>query len=331
MEDVQRKARELASATCRGPKRCGAEAAGQLLEEGRVLGMSSDARELAGDMSDAFFKVVSNAKNLMPLPLPPPPPPPPPPLSCSLSAVWATLLVILLTVIILRLRKQRAEILRLQKALVLKEKEIGRVFVDKERELTRVYADSERELNRVHVLKEKEIVAAIEQAAAAAPESPGSQTRARARRDVSRSVNHPGCLWLTLQFSNTLVLLDAATMGVRQVIKCPQLLERDDGTLLRIGGPHALVECGRTGDIWVALKGSVPCHPGVTGSSKASLASAITRVCCDPARSRSAWRRSRSTRRARRSRARPWRPTSLASSRRALQSGGSLLTSTIQG
>ena len=390
MEDVQRKARELASAAAEAAS-AATQAAGQLLEEGPSIGdVQRRTRELAGDMSDAFFKVVSNAKNLMPLPLPPPPPPPPPPFAVSLSTVWATLLVILLTVIILRLRKQRAEILRLQKALVLKEKEIGRVFVDKERELTRVYADSERELNRVHVLKEKEIVAAIEQAAAAAPESPGSQTRAKGQvrgidamnnalwrmgalkhappsfkyfdpvmeeqraiimkevklpraqqthelcyepttrclfvsqmsnsvlvripvgsdgmllddqdawnvgpahpetgdgisglHNVSRSVNHPGCLWLTLQFSNTLVLLDAATMGVRQVIKCPQLLERDDGTLLRIGGPHALVECGRTGDIWVALKGSVPCHPGVTGSSKASLASAITRVCCDPAK-----------------------------------------------
>ena len=100
--------------------------------------------------------------------------------------------------------------------------------------------------------------------------------------NVSRSSHNPGCLWLTLQFSNELILLDAATMGVRQVIKCPQILTRPDGTVLRIGGPHCLCECGQSGHIWVALKGSVPCHPGVTGSTKASLASAITRVCCNP-------------------------------------------------
>ena len=87
----------------------------------------------------------------------------------------------------------------------------------------------------------------------------------------------------------TLILLDAATMGVRQVIRCPQLLTRPDGTVLRIGGPHCLVECGQTGQIWVALKGSVPCHPGVTGSCSRSLAAAVTRVCCNAA----AWSMSR--------------------------------------
>jgi len=100
--------------------------------------------------------------------------------------------------------------------------------------------------------------------------------------NVSRSTAHPGCIWLTLQFSNQLVMLDAATMGVRKVIRCPQLLTRDDGTLLRIGGPHCLVECPHTGDIWVALKGSVPCHPQTTGSSANSLAAAVHRVCCNP-------------------------------------------------
>jgi hypothetical protein len=100
---------------------------------------------------------------------------------------------------------------------------------------------------------------------------------------LSRSTAHPGCIWLSLQFANQLILLDAATMAVRQVLRCPQILTRTDGTVLRIGGPHCLVECGQTGAIWVALKGSVPCHPNATGSSQASLAAAITRVCCNPA------------------------------------------------
>ena len=41
-------------------------------------------------------------------------------------------------------------------------------------------------------------------------------------------------------------------------------------------------ECGQTGSLWVALKGSVPCHPQVQGSSAKSLAAAVTRVCCNP-------------------------------------------------
>ena len=93
--------------------------------------------------------------------------------------------------------------------------------------------------------------------------------------NVSRSSHNPGCLWLTLQFSNELILLDAATMGVRQVIKCPQLLTREDGTLLKVGGPHCVRECGQTGTLWVALKGSVPCHPGTQGSSPRSFAAAV--------------------------------------------------------
>ena len=118
--------------------------------------------------------------------------------------------------------------------------------------------------------------------------------------NVSLSAKHPGCLWLTLQFANTLLLLDAATMGVKQVvltaarpsshlcshplslgcqvIRCPQLHTRADGSVVRVGGPHCVRECGQTGDIWVALKGSIPCHPGAQGSSAKSLAAAVTRV-----------------------------------------------------
>ena len=114
------------------------------------------------------------------------------------------------------------------------------------------------------------------------PAHPKSGDGISGLHNISRSPANPGCLWLTLQFSNTLVLLDAATMGVRKLIRCPQLLTRPDGTTVRIGGPHCLVECPTTGHIWVALKGSVPCHPGTQGSSAGSLAAAITRICCNP-------------------------------------------------
>ena len=100
--------------------------------------------------------------------------------------------------------------------------------------------------------------------------------------NISRSWANPGCLWLSLQFANVLLLLDAATMGVRQVIRCPQLLTRADGSMVRIGGPHCVRECGQTGSIWVALKGSVPCHPQQQGSGSKSLAAAVGRVCCNP-------------------------------------------------
>ena len=101
--------------------------------------------------------------------------------------------------------------------------------------------------------------------------------------NVSLSPANPGCIWLSLQFANTVVLVDASTMATRQVLRVPTMHTREDGSLVRIGGPHCVRECGKTGDIWVALKGSVPCHPGVTGSPARSLATAITRVCCNAA------------------------------------------------
>ena len=132
--------------------------------------------------------------------------------------------------------------------------------------------------------------------------------------NISRSTAYPGCLWLcaastitpaaarvctaagashrtecpprppgrSLQFANQLLLLDAETMQIKMVLRCPQLLTRKDGSLIRIGGPHCVRECGQNGAIWVALKGSVPCHPDVTGSSGKGLAAAISRVCCNP-------------------------------------------------
>ena len=69
------------------------------------------------------------------------------------------------------------------------------------------------------------------------PQHPKSGDGLAGLHSLSRSTAHPGCLWLTLQFANSLILLDAATMAVRQVIKCPQLHTRSDGTLVRVGEP----------------------------------------------------------------------------------------------
>ena len=99
--------------------------------------------------------------------------------------------------------------------------------------------------------------------------------------NLSLSRKNPGCLWVSLQFANTLLLVDGATMQIKQIIKVPTLLKRADGTVLRVGGPHCIRECPSTGKIWVALKGSVPCHPGGEGFSARSLRDAAERICCN--------------------------------------------------
>jgi hypothetical protein len=106
--------------------------------------------------------------------------------------------------------------------------------------------------------------------------------------NISLSMKHPGCLWVSLQFCNELLLVEAATMKLRFILKVPTMLVRTDSTAIRVGGPHCIRECPHTGEIWVALKGSVACHPAETPDrAKAtgtfdskSLARAKQRVCC---------------------------------------------------
>lgn len=105
--------------------------------------------------------------------------------------------------------------------------------------------------------------------------------------NVSLSRANPGCVWLTMQTSNTLLLVEATSMKLRRILKVPTLLKRADGTAALVGGPHCLRECPKTGDIWVALKGTQGCHPGeipglAAESGKKGFALAKERVCCDP-------------------------------------------------
>lgn len=104
---------------------------------------------------------------------------------------------------------------------------------------------------------------------------------------------NPGCLWLSLQYANLLMLVDSATRAVRKVMKVPSLLRRADGGAGSVGSPHCVRECSTTGRIWVELKGSVPCHPGedlvsadtlaaAGGGRRGGLRAAIDRVCCNP-------------------------------------------------
>ena len=51
-------------------------------------------------------------------------------------------------------------------------------------------------------------------------------------------------------------------MKIKHLLKTPTMLVRPDRTAVRVGGPHCVRECGQTGQIWVALKGSIACHPG---------------------------------------------------------------------
>ena len=107
--------------------------------------------------------------------------------------------------------------------------------------------------------------------------------------NLSLSYRHPGCLWVSLQFSNTLLLLEGATMRVREVIRVPTLLEVPGEAPRRVGGPHAIRECPKSGDIWVALKGAVSCHPTAPRPGDAAnagarrLRDAVERACCSAA------------------------------------------------
>eukprot|EP00618_Florenciella_parvula_P032060 CAMPEP_0119515510 /NCGR_PEP_ID=MMETSP1344-20130328/32980_1 /TAXON_ID=236787 /ORGANISM="Florenciella parvula, Strain CCMP2471" /LENGTH=367 /DNA_ID=CAMNT_0007552923 /DNA_START=80 /DNA_END=1180 /DNA_ORIENTATION=- len=78
-------------------------------------------------------------------------------------------------------------------------------------------------------------------------------------------------------------------MKLIHIFKVPTMLVREDKTAIRVGGPHCIRECGVTGEIWVALKGSIACHPAETpdrveathgNHDSKSLKRAKERVCC---------------------------------------------------
>ncbi len=110
--------------------------------------------------------------------------------------------------------------------------------------------------------------------------------------NVSLSHAHPGCIWISLQFENTVVLIDGKTMSARAVLRTPtHYKEATTGEIVRIGGPHCVRECKTTGDVWIALKGAISCHPkppskeeDVAGSDARlkRLSAVMKRVCCSP-------------------------------------------------
>ena len=70
---------------------------------------------------------------------------------------------------------------------------------------------------------------------------------------------------LSLQLSNTIILLEGATMKMIHIFKVPTLLRRPasesglgkDAPAGVVGGPHCIREDPKTGDIYVALKGKL--------------------------------------------------------------------------
>ena len=119
--------------------------------------------------------------------------------------------------------------------------------------------------------------------------------------NVSLSPANPGCVWLSLQYANTLVLLDVRTMEARAVLRVPTLHRRErrgegaggEPELVKIGGPHCVRECAVTGHLWVCLKGAVACHPAPAATAEEQAGSgaparlkrlnvAMRRACCNP-------------------------------------------------
>ena len=105
--------------------------------------------------------------------------------------------------------------------------------------------------------------------------------------NATLSHRHHGCLWLSLQFANTLLLVDGTSLVTKQVLQVPTLMPTPEGGMAHVGGPHAVCECVETGDIWVALKGSVACHPCAPRPARPHTRRHLTNP---PAR---AWARSR--------------------------------------
>ena len=98
--------------------------------------------------------------------------------------------------------------------------------------------------------------------------------------NVSLSAAHPGCLWISLQYANQLLLVDVragSTLRVLQVLHVPTCYtDPETGTLVHVGGPHCMREEPTTGDVWVGLKGALKDAP--CGKASKSARSS----CCNP-------------------------------------------------
>lgn len=100
--------------------------------------------------------------------------------------------------------------------------------------------------------------------------------------NVSLSQANPGHLWVSMQYSNELFLIDVRpkhNLRIRQILQVPtHYRDPETDEIIHVGGPHCMRECPVTGDIWAGLKGALkdsPCWDAVReGKSPSS--------CCNP-------------------------------------------------
>lgn len=94
--------------------------------------------------------------------------------------------------------------------------------------------------------------------------------------NASLSYSHPGHLWFSLQYMNTLILVDVrpgnSFLEVKEIYHVPSCM-KVHGEMKHIGGPHCVRECPITGNIWACLKGALDADT----SPCAKLSQ-----CCDP-------------------------------------------------
>jgi len=104
--------------------------------------------------------------------------------------------------------------------------------------------------------------------------------------NISLSKRSPGCLWLSMQTTNQVLLVNGMNMQVMRALQVPTLLADGQKGFVNIGGPHCIRECPKTGDLWVCLKGLIGCHPTVDRDDPkeedARLRDAKKRACCSP-------------------------------------------------
>ena len=83
--------------------------------------------------------------------------------------------------------------------------------------------------------------------------------------NISLSKSNPGCLWLSMQYLNQLILMDVRPencLRVLKVIEVPSYYtDPSTGNQIKVGGPHCMRECPITGDIWAGLKGALKDSP----------------------------------------------------------------------
>lgn len=84
--------------------------------------------------------------------------------------------------------------------------------------------------------------------------------------NISLSYTHKGAIWVSLQYANTLLLLDVADATsaptIIKRIQVPTHFAADWSKI--VGGPHVVRESrDKSGNVWVGLKGMVSCCPNV--------------------------------------------------------------------